>query len=289
MKFRIIYTLLSALALALLFMGNSGGRAAAGMWGSTGAPGDQEVTPGVSWTCQNCHGGAIELTMDVEIFEVGTSTAVTEYVAGTTYDVKVTLNHMGGAEPAGYGFQMVSLVDADDSDVMGWSNPSGPVQISTATMTPGRSYAEHDGMSISNEFNIQWTAPAESSGSVTFYAAGIGADGDGTSAADGGAKTSLTLQEMSVGINDVFDLNVRVKVYPNPVTDYVNVEINSEFSGAVLAEIIDMQGRIIETRSIDLTSGQNEVRFEADHLNVGTYLVRLNKDNKILTTQFVKK
>lgn len=288
MKFRIIYTLLGALSLALLFMGNSGGRAATGMWGSTGAPGDQEAAPGVPWTCQNCHGGAIGMTMDIEVFEVGTNTVVTEYVAGTTYDVKVTLNHMGGDAPAGYGFQIVSLIDADESDVAGWSNPSGSVQISTAAMTD-RSYAEHDGMSVSNEFNVQWTAPTGSSGSVTFYAAGIGANGDGTSAADGGATASLSLQEMLVGINDVFDLNVRVKVYPNPVTSYVNVEINSEFSGAVLAEIIDMQGRIIETRTIELTSGQNEARFEANHLNVGTYLVRLNKDNKILTTQFVKK
>lgn len=289
MKFRIIYSLLSALALALLFMGNSGGRAATGMWGSTGAPGDQEAAPGVAWTCQNCHGGAIEMTMDIEVFEVGTSTAITEYVAGTTYDVKVTLNHMGGDAPAGYGFQMVSLIDADESDVAGWSNPSGSVQISTATMTPGRSYVEQDGISVSNEFNVQWTAPAEGSGDVTFYAAGIGADGDGTQMADGGAKATLPLQEMLVGINDVFDLDVRLKVYPNPVTTYLNMEINSEFSGEVLAEIIDMQGRIVETRTIDLTSGQNEVRFETDNLNVGTYLVRLNKDNKILTTQFVKK
>lgn len=287
MKLRIVYTLFSAFALGFLFMSHSGGRAATKDSGNTGAPGDQELSPGVAWTCQTCHTGQLQVTMNIEVFDAGTSMAVTDYLPGATYDVKVTLDDTNN-DASGYGFQMVSLVDTDDSDVNGWSAPGTGVQIATASMT-ARSYAEHDGISSSNVFEIKWTAPADGSGSVTFYAAGIGANSNDMNSGDGGTSATLTLQEGTVGIFNTPELDARMNVYPNPVTDFLNVNVESAFTGDVFTEIMDLQGRVIETRLLSLDLGENTERFETSHLNTGTYLLRLSKDTKVLTKQFVKR
>jgi len=284
MKFRIIYTLISALALGLLFMGNSGGRAATQNQGNTGAPGDQ-MQGNDPWTCQVCHNGPIQTTIMIEVFEAGTSTAITEYAPDVTYDVKVTVNDVND-DAAGYGFQIVSLVDADESDVNAWSNPGMGVQIATANET-GRSYAEHAGTQDSNEFMVQWTSPAAGAGSVTFYSAGTAvnlADGNG---GDGGANTSLNLTERPVGIFDVSSLDATVRVFPNPAANYLNASVESNFSGQVSAEIMDVQGRIAITRPLDLITGTNETQFDVSQLNTGTYMLRLSSEDKVLTTQFM--
>jgi len=287
MKLRIIYTLMSALALSLLFMGYSGGPAATQDQGYTGAPGDVEASGGVPWTCQTCHTGPLQVTMEIEVFEEGTTMPIMDYAAGATYDVKVTVNDVNN-DAAGYGFQIVSLVDSDESDVNGWSSPGTNVQIATASNT-GRSYAEHTEASNANVFEVKWTAPAASSGSVTFYSAGVGVNIDGMNMGDGGSTATLNLTERTVGIFNATQLDARVNLYPNPVVDVLNLNIESEFSGGVLTEIMDLQGRVVDTRAVNLTLGTNQERFETNNLHTGTYLVRLTKDNKVLTTRFVKK
>ncbi len=285
MKLNFIYTFFCMFALSFLFLSNSGGRAASQNWGNTGAPGDQLTGAGTPWTCQTCHGGTIGVTMEIEILNGGI--AVTEYLPGQKYDARVTITHQAGTTPSGFGFQMVSLLDSDDSDVNGWSNPASNVQIATASNT-GRSYAEHNGTSTSNTFELEWTAPAENAGTVTFYASGNGVNGNGMTSGDGGAATTLTLQEGLVGI-DAYRLDANVSVYPNPAVHQLNVAVESQLSGEMMFEITDLQGRTIQSRTTELTSGEHLEGFDVSGLSSGTYLIHLNQDNKVLTTKFVKK
>ncbi len=286
MKLKFIYTFFCLLALGFLFLSNSGGRAASQNWGNTGAPGDQETGAGTPWTCQTCHGGAIGVTMSVEILDNGTP--VDEYVPGETYTARVTITHQTGTAPSAYGFQLVSLFDSDNSDVNAWSNPASNVQIATASNT-GRSYAEHNGSSTSNEFEVDWTAPAEGSGNITFYAAGIGTNGNGMSSGDGGNNTSFTVEEGVVGVRDSYFLDANIEVYPNPATNFVNVAVESELVGEMTYEITDLQGRTIMTRTTALSGNGHLESFEVAHLTAGTYLIHLSQNNKALTTKFVKK
>jgi len=276
---------MSALALGFLLMSNSGGRAATQNEGNTGAPGDQVQMNGSPWVCQSCHMGPIQTTITIEVFEAGTSVAVTEYVADVTYDVAVTIDDIND-DAEGYGFQIVSLVDSDLSDVNGWSNPGMGVQIATANNT-GRSYAEQTGADANNEFRVQWTAPAAGGGSVTFYAAGTAVNGDSSNSNDGGANTSLMLTERPVSIFDVSALDATLNVFPNPAINYLNVSVLSNFSGKVSADIMDVQGRVAISRPLDLTTGTNETQFDVSQLNTGTYMLRLSSEDKVLTTQFL--
>ena len=182
MKIKLLLSLFGVTFLAFVFISSSGGRATSANSGNTGAPGETTV-------CANCHSAnAFSPSISIGVFETGTTNAITEYTPGTTYDVQVTVAATSGT-PAGYGFQIVALKNTGNSPVNTWSMPASNVQIET--ISSGRQYAEHNGVSTSNTFDMQWTAPAMGSGSVTLYSAGNAVNGGGSTAGDGADATSL--------------------------------------------------------------------------------------------------
>lgn len=279
MKFNILYTIFGLSVLAFTFMSNSGGRASSQNAGNTGAPGEQ--------TCQQCHnGGAFNVSLNVEVFETGTTTPITAYIPGTTYDVKITNTASGS--PAGFGFQAVSLIDDGDADVAGWSDPSSNTKIATAT---GRQYVEHNGINSNGIYNAKWTAPASGSGAVTFYAAGTAVNGTGNSAGDGasgGATLSLS-EDAGSSAYGVNNLKMSLKAYPNPVTDFLNVEIVSEQSGAYALQILDMNGRLVQSENIDLTAGKQSNIVDVTSMSAGMYLLQMNNGQQTTGLKFIKK
>ena len=171
MKFRTI-TLVGMLLLfiAFLFQSHSAGRAGNNNRDNTGAPGGQAGGNGRQISCENCHsGGNIEVGLNLELLDLNNN-PIERYIPNEVYTAKVTIATLSDATPNGYGFQMVSLLDTDNSDVNGWieDTHSSNVQLALANST-GRVYAEQDGTSTSNEFIIEWRAPEANNGDVSFY------------------------------------------------------------------------------------------------------------------------
>ena len=153
---------------------------------ATGAPGDG------SNTCVSCHNGngnfgnvSIDLSMTDQ-----NGNLKSEYVPDSVYEIKVTVNNSMGS-PAGYGFQMICL-DSDDDNYDGWDNPSSNAQLSTSA---SRDYVEHDGISSSNEFTVDWTAPSEGSGEITFYVGANAVNGTGGTDMDRAAIDNFSFDE----------------------------------------------------------------------------------------------
>jgi hypothetical protein len=98
-------------ALYIVITGSSSGRATAANADNTGAP-------GTSQTCGSCHTGGSygTVTASIQIFAAGTTTPVSAYVGGTTYDMKVTITAASGT-PVGYGFQMTCLTTPGNASV----------------------------------------------------------------------------------------------------------------------------------------------------------------------------
>ena len=151
MKFKFLYTFFGIALMAFFTMSNSGGVAAVQEKGRTNAPGDAGF-------CGQCHSsGAFAPTVSVALSLDGAP--VTDYVAGTTYDVTVTVDGTTGT-PSGYGFQVVALLDNESS-----VNTFFPITGGTETVElgagdqAGRQYFEHFGTSSGNVFEGEWTAP----------------------------------------------------------------------------------------------------------------------------------
>lgn len=64
-----------------------------------------------------------------------------------------------------------------------------------------------------------------------------------------------------------------VTVYPNPTSDKVNIELNMKESDMILASIVDLNGNMIETKSINTSIGQNKIEFNVSNLAQGIYNV----------------
>ena len=177
-----ILNILFFLGIALFFLNFASGPAAMGSGDYTGASG--------SFTCGGCHGGGPygSTTVSFALKDMGTGTSVTQYNPGQTYDLTVTVN-AGNGSPGGYGFQMVALTSSNQNG--GTLKNGGPnMQL---PFFNSRIYAEHDGVSASNTFNMEWTAPLATSGSITFYYAGNSVNGTGNPAGDNGSAGFTTI------------------------------------------------------------------------------------------------
>lgn len=188
-----IFSVIFSLALFYsLFTSSSGGRATVANTGNTGAPTE-------SVTCSGCHnGGSYGLvTPLIQVFQLGTTTPVTSYIAGTTYDLRVTVNHSAGT-PNGYGFQLTALTQSSNTPLAGYNSLASNVKqftITTGTWA-GRTYLEHNGVTANNVFNVRWTAPILGTGTVVFYAAANAVNANQNAQNDNAGNTSLILPEL---------------------------------------------------------------------------------------------
>jgi hypothetical protein len=256
------YYIYLILLLAVLFgLANSGGRASDARAGNTGAPGDQ--TNGSNpVTCQFCHNSAtIQVITQIQLLD-GSGSPVTAYTPGETYRLRVQITPTQG-NPTGYGFQLIPILDKNNTDAKGLQNPGSNVKIATVPAT-GRTYAEHRSVSNSPIFEIDWKAPANESGSVTFYASANGVNRNGGSSGDGAASTKLTVEE-NLGTS-VYSpkKHIQYSIYPNPATDFI--QLRTEDPGTYSALLLSADGKPAGKFEI---SGNQPARLP--QLRPGTY------------------
>jgi hypothetical protein len=76
-------------------------------------------------------------------------------------------------------------------------------------------------------------------------------------------------------------------IAPNPMTSYGRLEFTSDSEGMVNMEIYSIIGQRVKTLQFAMNEGSNNYRFDVSDLNHGTYIIKLNKDNKVTTKKFV--
>jgi hypothetical protein len=80
--------------------------------------------------------------------------------------------------------------------------------------------------------------------------------------------------------------NAQLRVYPNPGTDIIYVDIPSFIGEVVDLQMMNMQGSVI-LKSNDLKTNQTHT-LDISHLQPGTYLVRIGKEGVYKTAKFIK-
>ena len=136
--------------------------------GRTGAPSELTCATG------ECHGN--RRSIDVERFRI---IAPAAYQAGQTY--QITIRHTA-FDPTRlrWGFQVTAL-NGQTQRAGSWQSSDATTQIVEETILQ-RQYAQHTlagsfaGQSGGASWTVNWTAPANNAGPVTFFAAGNQAD-----------------------------------------------------------------------------------------------------------------
>lgn len=169
--------------LAVALMANSAGVAEHQGKDRTGAPGSDQP-------CSQCHNsGSFSPQPVVYLTDVEETTEFTFYLPGETMRLRFEVGSASGA--AGFGLQATALL-SDNSNAGTFSNPSANGQLEDVA---GRHIFEHNDLSGSNTFTVDWTAPPAGSGPVTVYVASLAANGNGGTAGDGFGGGSLVISE----------------------------------------------------------------------------------------------
>ena len=138
---------------------------------SSGPGGDYTGSPfSNSLACGQCHGGNPNPGAGMTL-----SGLPSNYYPGETYSLTLSLNNPTNTN----GFQITSL-DASNSAAGNFAAGAG----SSPHTFGGRSYLEHSTPGNSGSWTFNWTAPATNVGTVTFYASGNAANGNGGTSGD---------------------------------------------------------------------------------------------------------
>ncbi|MFK7984174.1 MAG: T9SS type A sorting domain-containing protein, partial [Saprospiraceae bacterium] len=166
---------------------------------------------------------------------------------------------------------------------------SDNVQIEGSTIN-NRVYAEHKGVSDSNEFLVQWQAPEAGSGNLSFYATGIGVNRNGSTSGDGATlPVELNLTENIVSsVADLSTIGIGLQVAPNPVADYLSLTIESQKQETLITKIISATGQIFHEQTIHLAAGKQIIPIDLSQLPTGIYFLQ-NTSKKVINTQKIIK
>lgn len=79
--------------------------------------------------------------------------------------------------------------------------------------------------------------------------------------------------------NRVFEEKKDFNIYPNPATDYLNIEIDEQSSQGLSYSIFDIYGKVYKTEKLSTTS------INITNLNTGIYFIRISSPNQHFTTK----
>ncbi len=278
---KIIYTSLALATFGILFLNNSGGAAAAGRGGRTGAPGDN------AQTCAQCHTGAVgSATATLKAFNDAGTSEVTRYIGGQTYTLRLTLSSAptGGA----YGFQMLDLRKDNNNNVKGFVATQAPGIQLTPVAANGRTYAEQSQKLTSNIINVKWKAPDTLTGAVTFYAVGNIVDGTGGSGPGDVVVTSTLELTRQTSSNNELAAKVQMSVSPNPASEQISINLASEVSKNLQVRVTDIAGRIVLTQNWQIGTGDNQRTLNVQSLAKGAYMVQLVDNQNVISKKIIK-
>lgn len=86
------------------------------------------------------------------------------------------------------------------------------------------------------------------------------------------------------GITDHLINNPAVSVYPNPVTDRLNIKFPEFSSGLVRIEIVDLSGKVVKSKISEDVIHPIDLTF----LERGLYLIRISNEEYIVTEKLIK-
>ena len=101
-------------------------------------------------------------------------------------------------------------------------------------------------------------------------------------------RDSILALLSSTGIND-FPANVNsFSVYPNPAKDNVTISLDVKRSDAVMIELIDNAGRVIDILTKETINGNWNKELNISTLVAGNYFIKATIDNKVITRRLNK-
>lgn len=271
-----------AIGAAFVFSGFQYQDNPTGKAGVAGSPNEQ--------TCSKsgCHVGVADNSQGGSVVITSSNMTNWEYVPGQTYSFTVTVSETGRSV---WGFAMEALKSNGDnggtlaagtgSHILS-ASVGGFSRRSVTHNTPGSGAG-------TKSWTFNWTAPSTDDGTITLYAVGLAANGNGNSSGDHVYKVSQALSA-AVGVSEQVLTDVNWNIYPNPVTDLVNLSFSLTESARVKAQVMTADGRLVSTL-FDTMQSQGSTMRTADvsDLAAGNYLIALSVNGMVVSSKMIAK
>lgn len=262
-----IYNLLIVLGLPVLFLVLTSGILSSGgsPGGKTGSPGDDGAN------CTGCHSDFSTIT---EEGWINSSIMVTGYTPGEEYMIVVAGID---SDVSKWGFE--ATAEDQSGNKVGTLNAimTGFTQLCNSNSAVTHTLLGTTPISDTGAVWVfQWTAPMESVGDITFYAAINAANGNNATSGDVIHLSQFTASP-AVGIAD----NMAVedfRFYPNPATDFIYYESIDNPTESRYMEIINFHGQMIKRVEIS----NNNQTVDISEFDTGIYFIRVGNHTERL-------
>ena len=84
------------------------------------------------------------------------------------------------------------------------------------------------------------------------------------------------------------DAEEGVRLYPNPLQDQLNLELNSLKPGLLYIHVFDKQGRELQVKVLEVTAGSLQEELDFSALPQGLYLLSIRQQDKLILRKVVK-
>jgi len=104
-------------------------------------------------------------------------------------------------------------------------------------------------------------------------------------------QTNLTsANNLLSGEENMMVKDLEINIYPNPVTNTINIEFTLEKLASVNIQIYDELGKFVKLKKqVKCKIGNNKIQLEIGNLNSGVYFVSFKIDEEVFTKQIIKK
>ena len=90
------------------------------------------------------------------------------------------------------------------------------------------------------------------------------------------------------GIKKLEDKNLEIKVFPNPVSDFLNVRFIAKEKIDLIIELIDLNGKVLLNEKVVTDQLIQQINFK--YVNPGSYFLRIRKtDGQLLEIYKIQK
>ena len=102
-------------------------------------------------------------------------------------------------------------------------------------------------------------------------------------------QTMPGLTTWSVQNNEAVNPMTSVRVYPNPATDVLNIEVNASKTSAMSINVFNIMGQKVAEENVNVNAGINTRSINTSDLNSGIYFVTVKADGFENTKKFIVK
>jgi photosystem II stability/assembly factor-like uncharacterized protein len=104
------------------------------------------------------------------------------------------------------------------------------------------------------------------------------------SASNGGTILKMEPNGLSVAEIEMVDLTL----YPNPSSDFINIDISSLDANNVSLKLIDNAGKTVYSQDLSAMEGQQKIQIDVHDLSEGMYILNLSKKDNIISSEKIQ-